>query len=132
MFKIPAKYMGWPFAVILAVYMLLPTMSLAGNKRMIESRVEQLKQLNQQALQKIPNHPPNGRIHLKAEILPGPAPREIVIRKAEIQTDPKTFKSSLKAFVTEGPSMTALEPVQFEKGHRSFKEGILHYIQRLN
>lgn len=125
-------YIKWPLGIMLMVCLLIPTSAISGNRHMIESQVERLKRLNEEAIKQVPNLPASGRVHLKAEIQPGPAPQQIVVRKIEVKPFHKGLKASLRAYSSEGPAMVALTPPQIEPGHRSFKEGIRRYIEKLN
>jgi hypothetical protein len=42
--------------------------SLAGNKQMVEKSVEELDELNRQAVQQIPDLPESGQVKIKADV----------------------------------------------------------------
>ena len=44
------------------------TFSWAGNKKMVEKTVEELDDLNKQAVQQIPDLPENGKVDMKARV----------------------------------------------------------------
>lgn len=55
--------------ILLAVFMAGSyTFSWAGNKQMVEKTVEELDDLNKQAVQQIPDLPENGTVDIKARV----------------------------------------------------------------
>jgi hypothetical protein len=44
------------------------SLSLAGNKQMVEKSVEELDELNRQAVQQIPDLPESGQVKIKADV----------------------------------------------------------------
>lgn len=55
--------------ILLAVFMSGSyTFSWAGNKQMVEKTVEELDELNKEAVQQIPDLPENGKVDIKARV----------------------------------------------------------------
>jgi hypothetical protein len=79
--------MNGSVAVCLFLFLFGPPVSLsfAGNKVMVEQSVEELKEVNQDALSQIPDKPSEGTISLKGDVFQSGSERRVEVKEYSIE-----------------------------------------------
>jgi len=101
---------------IIGIFFVITTSSLlwAGNKEMVENRVDELDKLNKEAVNRIAGQPESGKINIKVRVIP--------------EKDGYRFEAVDKETTSSVPD--TLLPQQDENKFFTFREGIARLVNK--
>ena len=108
--------MGKAIKYIMGFFFVITTSSLlwAGNKEMVENRVDELDKLNKEAVNRIAGQPESGKINIKVRVIP--------------EKDGYRFEAVDKETTSSVPD--TLLPQQDENKFFTFREGIARLVNK--
>lgn len=89
--------------VLLLSAVCLPVFAVAGNKAMVEKRVEELDDLNRSAVQQVPGLPRSGVVELKARVVREGDSPDIEILEKRVIVKEEAISFTQKKTATEMP-----------------------------
>jgi len=126
------------FIIILFFFLIVSAPSRAGNRDMVEKRVDELDELNKEAVKQIAGQPGSGTINLKVRAIPGKdGYRFETIDKETTPSIPDillpqesgekffTFREGLARLANNKPAITPYKRYSNEGEYISFKDAII-------
>lgn len=128
------------FIIILSCFLIVSVPSLAGNREMVENRIDELDKLNKDAVNQIAGKPESGIINIKVRAIPGkdgyrfePIDKETTSSISAPDTllpedgDGRffTFRDGIARLVNNKPAITPYKRYSNEGDYITFKDAIL-------
>ncbi len=130
------------FLIILSFFLIVSEPSRAGNRDMVENRVDELDKLNKEAVNQIAGQPESGTINLKVRAIPGkdgyrfepidkettsPIPDSLLPQESGEKFF--TFREGLARLANNKPAITPYKRYSNEGEYISFKDAIIRRIR---
>jgi hypothetical protein len=131
------------FVVILSCLLLLSVPLAAGNREMIENRIDQLDKLNKDAVERIAGHPESGIVNIKVRAIPGkdgyrfePVEKEKAssatntVLPRESEGGYFTFREGISRIAKNKPAITPYRLSSDDGEYVLFKNAIIRLVRR--
>lgn len=125
--------------IVLSLLLIVSGSSAAGNRDMVENRVDELDRLNKEAVKQIAGKPESGTINLKVRAIPGKdGYRFETIHKETTSSMPDTllpqesvdkfftFREGISRLANNKPAITPYKRYGNEGEYISFKDAIIN------
>ncbi len=126
------------FFIILSFILIVSAPSQAGNRDMVENRVDELDELNKEAVNQIAGQPESGTINLKVRAIPGkygyrfetidketPPSKPEILLPQESGDKFFSFREGIARLANNKPAITPYKSYSNEGEYITFKDAII-------